>query len=192
MPEQSFNWWFLEFKWNIRGIKYKTVKMHFKVAKSISPKILWKHVKTQQRFFNEYNWFMSVFRRIITRISWNTEILLTKLSQNISYFDSFTIVYWIHYTTAVGKQPSIPFIHLGRQWMFHWWWWLWWTNSLISLSWNLRKNETVSKQTKYKRHLSWVFMCCRKVWRRVKTFPHKLQTNLCASCFTLLWSCKLV
>ena len=27
---------------------------------------------------------------------------------------------------AVGKQPSIPLIHLGRKWTLNWWWWWWW------------------------------------------------------------------
>ena len=28
---------------------------------------------------------------------------------------------------AVGKQPSIPLIYLGRKWTLNWWWWWWWT-----------------------------------------------------------------
>ena len=27
---------------------------------------------------------------------------------------------------AVGKQPSIPLIYLGRKWTLNWWWWWWW------------------------------------------------------------------
>ena len=27
---------------------------------------------------------------------------------------------------AVGKQPSIPLIDLGRKWSLRWWWWWWW------------------------------------------------------------------
>ena len=27
--------------------------------------------------------------------------------------------------TAVGKQPSIPLIYLGRKWTLNWWWWWW-------------------------------------------------------------------
>ena len=26
---------------------------------------------------------------------------------------------------AVGKQPSIPLIYLGRKWTLNWWWWWW-------------------------------------------------------------------
>ena len=26
---------------------------------------------------------------------------------------------------AVGKQPSIPLIYLGRKWTLKWWWWWW-------------------------------------------------------------------
>ena len=29
---------------------------------------------------------------------------------------------------AVGKQPSIPLIYLGRKWTLKWWWWWWWNN----------------------------------------------------------------
>ena len=31
---------------------------------------------------------------------------------------------------AVGKQPSIPLIYLGRKWTLNWWWWWWWWWSL--------------------------------------------------------------
>ena len=27
---------------------------------------------------------------------------------------------------AVGKQPSIPLIYLGRKWTLNRWWWWWW------------------------------------------------------------------
>ena len=27
---------------------------------------------------------------------------------------------------AVGKQPSMPLIDLGRKWTLSWWWWWWW------------------------------------------------------------------
>ena len=30
---------------------------------------------------------------------------------------------------AVGKQPSIPLINLGRTWTLNWWWW-WWYNDI--------------------------------------------------------------
>ena len=32
---------------------------------------------------------------------------------------------------AVGKQPSIPLIYLGRKWTLNrwWWWWWWWWDS---------------------------------------------------------------
>ena len=33
---------------------------------------------------------------------------------------------------AVGKQPSIPLINLGRKWMLNWWWWWSWT-TLVAL-----------------------------------------------------------
>ena len=36
---------------------------------------------------------------------------------------------------AVGKQPSIPLIYLGRKWTLNWWWW-WWLK-IASISWNL-------------------------------------------------------
>ena len=35
---------------------------------------------------------------------------------------------------AVGKQPSIPLINLGRTWTLNWWWW-WWPSLLIPGSW---------------------------------------------------------
>ena len=33
---------------------------------------------------------------------------------------------------AVGKQPSIMLIDLGRKWPLNWWWW-WWTLTILSL-----------------------------------------------------------
>ena len=33
---------------------------------------------------------------------------------------------------AVGKQPSIPLIYLGRKWTLNWWWWWWWWPRQIS------------------------------------------------------------
>ena len=43
---------------------------------------------------------------------------------------------------AVGKQPSIPLINLGREWTLNWWWW-----------WNAAKNiylKICFKNTNYK------------------------------------------
>ena len=34
---------------------------------------------------------------------------------------------------AVGKQPSIPLIYLGRKWTLNWWWWWWWIYSSFLL-----------------------------------------------------------
>ena len=35
---------------------------------------------------------------------------------------------------AVGKQPSIPLIDLGRIWTLSWWWW-WWIVIIIFWTW---------------------------------------------------------
>ena len=35
---------------------------------------------------------------------------------------------------AVGKQPSIPLIYLGRKWMLNWWWW--WCPLPVETFWN--------------------------------------------------------
>ena len=32
---------------------------------------------------------------------------------------------------AVGKQPSIPLIYLGRKWTLNWWWWWWWWHHIV-------------------------------------------------------------
>ena len=32
---------------------------------------------------------------------------------------------------AVGKQPSIPLIDLGRKWTLSWWWWWWCHNERV-------------------------------------------------------------
>ena len=32
---------------------------------------------------------------------------------------------------AVGKQPSIPLIYLGRKWTLNWWWWWWWSVIIV-------------------------------------------------------------
>ena len=34
---------------------------------------------------------------------------------------------------AVGKQPSMPLIYLGRKWTLNWWWWWWWWCALIKV-----------------------------------------------------------
>ena len=39
---------------------------------------------------------------------------------------------------AVGKQPSIPLIYLGRKWTLNWWWWWIWVVSFRFFAYNCK------------------------------------------------------
>ena len=64
---------------------------------------------------------------------------------------------------AVGKQPSIPLIYLGRKWTLNWWWWWWWWWWYICLwNWHLLKvglNMKLIKVTEEN-----LLQSCRVIW----------------------------
>ena len=46
---------------------------------------------------------------------------------------------------AVGKQPSIPLIYLGKKWTLNWWWWWWWWWWWSVRSWNISRLTSVHR-----------------------------------------------